>query len=213
MNLIIALDYPICSGSFVKESNDKSTHIYSQRSRLLKQIKKARSLQFPHNLQGSQNELLDNNNDQYEPCEDNWLSNYLNLNEVKQAIHVKNDISWQECSDIVNYKESDSLTSMVPHYDYLIKNSNISMLVYSGDDDSICSTLGTQKWIWTLDENPSKWNAYIFEGQIVGYHVNWPSSRLAFVTIHGAGHEVPTYSPEVALDLWNKYLSGAWTST
>ena len=26
------------------------------------------------------------------------------------------------------------------------------------------------------------------------------------------GHEVPTYVPEVAYDLWSKYLSGAFTN-
>jgi hypothetical protein len=29
------------------------------------------------------------------------------------------------------------------------------------------------------------------------------------MTVHGAGHEVPTYKPKEALDLFEKYLSNS----
>lgn len=48
--------------------------------------------------------------------------------------------------------------------------------------------------------------------QMAGYATKWAGSKLGFVTVHGAGHEVPTYKPEVALYLWKNYLSGAWTN-
>ena len=28
--------------------------------------------------------------------------------------------------------------------------ANIKILVYSGDDDGVCGTVGTQEWIWDL---------------------------------------------------------------
>ena len=56
------------------------------------------------------------------------------------------------------------------------------------------------------------WSEYTFKGQPSGFITKWTKEKLAFVTVHGAGHEVPTYKPEVALDLFTKYLNGEWTS-
>ena len=45
----------------------------------------------------------------------------------------------------------DSATSMVPVYQYLIDGGfGLDILVYSGDDDSVCGTVGTQSWIWDM---------------------------------------------------------------
>ena len=33
---------------------------------------------------------------------------------------------------------------------------------------------------------------------------------FAFATVHGAGHEVPTYRPEAALQLFKNYLAGTY---
>jgi hypothetical protein len=33
-----------------------------------------------------------------------------------------------------------------PYYQYLIDNAKLKILVFSGDDDSICGTIGTQSW-------------------------------------------------------------------
>lgn len=35
-------------------------------------------------------------------------------------------------------------------------------------------------------------------------------SGLTFATVHGAGHEVPTYRPQQALQLLDNYLQGEW---
>ena len=40
---------------------------------------------------------------------------------------------------------------------------------------------------------------------------NFSLKKFAFLTVHGAGHEVPAYMPKVALDMWEKYLQGYWT--
>ena len=52
---------------------------------------------------------------------------------------------------------------------------------------------------------------YIYDEQPVGFINSWPRSSFSFVTIHGAGHEVPAYMPEVAFDMWEKFLTGYWT--
>ena len=40
---------------------------------------------------------------------------------------------------------------MMPVYEKLLKASPpLKMLIYSGDDDAVCATLGTQQFIWDL---------------------------------------------------------------
>ncbi len=144
---------------------------------------------------------------------------------------------------------------MVPIVQYLLDGGfGLKGLIYSGDDDSICATIGTQAWvssspslftynsllllsyllhcfiilslftsyliifsiqIWDLGINPqpgSKWVQQILDGQPVGYLTKFtPDTKFAFLTVHGAGHEVPTYKPAVALDLFTKFLDGTYT--
>jgi carboxypeptidase C (cathepsin A) len=110
---------------------------------------------------------------------------------------------------------SDSLVSTAPIYNYLIDGGfGLNILVYSGDDDGVCATIGTQEWIWGLGYTVAgkKWQTYEVAQQTAGYKTAWKNTKLGFVTVHGAGHEVPTYKPEVALDLWTRYLKGEFTS-
>ena len=88
--------------------------------------------------------------------------------------------------------------------------------MYSGDDDSVCGTIGTQSWIWGLGYTPASaglWQPYIYEGQTAGFLTQFAGTKLAFLTVHNAGHEVPTYVPDVALDMWGKYLAGTFTTS
>jgi carboxypeptidase C (cathepsin A) len=89
----------------------------------------------------------------------------------------------------------------------------LRVLVYSGDDDGVCGTIGTQRWIYDLGFSVSSlWDTwYNKDGQTAGYvtKFNTPlskDSRFAFMTVHFAGHEVPTYKPKEALELFQKYI-------
>jgi carboxypeptidase C (cathepsin A) len=82
--------------------------------------------------------------------------------------------------------------------------------MFYGDDDSVCSTWSTQYWIWDLGYQAlDKWKVWEVDEQVAGYHTVF-EKRLAFVTVHGAGHEVPTFQPARALELFKKYLDGSW---
>lgn len=77
------------------------------------------------------------------------------------------------------------------------------MLVFSGDDDGVCPTSATQKWIFRNLKIHVKeiysWNAWTVNGQTAGYvtdfDVKSKEGSFHFVTVHTAGHEVPTYKP------------------
>jgi hypothetical protein len=104
---------------------------------------------------------------------------------------------------------------MVPIYQYLIEGKyDLDILVFSGDDDAVCGTIGVQHWIWDLGykHDGKAHKAWEVDEQVAGYATKFSEAKLGFVTVHGAGHEVPTYKPQAALELWSKYLNGEWTN-
>ena len=152
---------------------------------------------------------------EYEPCEDNFAYYYLNDLNVKKALHVLTDIEWEECSRTTKYNLADKLIPMEHYYKTILDSKthpDLRVLVYSGDDDGVCGTIGTQRWIYDLGFSVSSlWKIWEVDGQTSGYitKFNTPfskDSRFAFMTVHYAGHEVPTYKPKEALILFQMYL-------
>jgi len=117
---------------------------------------------------------------------------------------------------------SDGRTPMMPIYTELLNetnNYNLKILVYSGDDDMVCATEGSQEWIYDLgyETIPSRaWHSWHYNDdkygrQVGGFKVNFEqtgmSGHFAFITAHGCGHEVPTYKPQLALEIFKSYLN------
>jgi carboxypeptidase C (cathepsin A) len=152
----------------------------------------------------------------YEPCEDNYAADYLNKLEVKDALHVHSDIEWEECSRTTKYNLADKMLPMEHYYKTILNSKthpDLRVLVYSGDDDGVCGTIGTQRWIYDLGFSVnSLWKTWYVDGQVAGYTTkfNTPLSkdiRFYFMTVHFAGHEVPTYKPKEALELFEMYIN------
>ena len=189
-----ALDYPVCL----------SSQQMTMRDYLRKEIIESEDL------------LEDEFNIPYEPCEDAYSTTYLNRDDVKAALHVHTDIVWEECSRTTKYEMKDKMLPMEKYYRTLLNSKthpDLRILVYSGDDDSVCGTIGTQRWIYDLGFPVTKdWNTWYVDGQTAGYITTFKTpyskdSRFSFITVHGAGHEVPTYKPKEALELFEMYLS------
>ena len=160
--------------------------------------------------------------DEYQPCEDNYAADYLNEESVKKALHVKTDIVWEECSRTVKYEYLDKMLPMEHYYNELlnsVSDKNLRIMVYSGDDDSVCGTIGTQKWLWDLGfpvKSGKYWNVWEIDGQTSGYITQFETPfskdpRLTFATVHFAGHEVPTYKPKEAFYLYKAYLNNDYS--
>lgn len=151
----------------------------------------------------------------YDPCTDDYTLTYLNRADVKAAIHANSALDWLECSGrtaygTLKYNYTWSEVPMEPYYEYLVASDmNLRIMVFSGDDDSICGTVGTQSWIynyWPI-KSGTAWKAWELEGQVAGYVEKFDG--LTFATVHGAGHEVPTYKPAQALKLIGAYFNGS----
>jgi len=203
-----AMDFPAC----LSDSEDASPVWRGQSAALLRHS-------LGHFQESSLKTLGLADDVDYEPCADDYLGAYLNRADVKEALHVKADIKWSDCSREISYAHGEVYEDMTTYYKYLLEGNDkykLDILVYSGDDDAVCATIGTQDWIYGLGYAPAKgndWRAWKTEdGQLAGYLTKFSGARLAFATIHGAGHEVPTYKPDAALQMFTEYIAGSLTS-
>lgn len=79
--------------------------------------------------------------DVYHPCAEAHLHQYLNRQDVKEALNVDVNKTWTMCTDAITYSDEDRNKPQIYLYEELIdygkKNgSNLKMMVFSGDDDS-----------------------------------------------------------------------------
>lgn len=72
------------------------------------------------------------------PCIDAFVTDYLNRDDVRKALHVRADAGhWTSCDDdAISYSEEDVQASMLPLYPRLIK-AKLRVWIYSGDIDGV----------------------------------------------------------------------------
>ena len=142
---------------------------------------------------------------------------YLNRADVQAAIHANPQNPWSQCSNAVGSKfnVTDVNQPMMPVWKEVIaKAPHLKIMIYSGDDDSVCATLGTQQFIWdmgfTLKSGASSsWQPWkSTEGQVAGFRTEFNEAQ--FVTVHGAGHMVPSTRPEQCLTMLSHFLADSW---
>ena len=142
---------------------------------------------------------------------------YLNRPEVCAALHVTaKSMPWEACSSTVNYNQTDLFTYMQRIYKSLLARGGLRLVIFSGDDDSVCASLGTQHWMCNLLGNQvgQPWTPWNYESsgygqQIGGYVVKFKG--ISLVTVHGAGHMVSQYQPERGLAVLEQFLAGKYT--
>lgn len=164
--------------------------------------------------------------DEYQPCEQDYLAEYLNLPEVQSAIHVSSEVDvlqWSMCSGVVGqgYNATDVDSPMMPVYDDIFNLAaeqhmdDLKVMVYSGDDDAVCASLGSQLFIWYMGYDVvDQWKPYSVDGQVAGYTVGFQPKvgkvGFRFTTVHGAGHMVPQTRPSQALQVVRNFLANSW---
>eukprot|EP01040_Poterioochromonas_malhamensis_P014955 gene14955-16649_t len=174
---------------------------------------------------------------QYDPCSEFYTQEYLNDEAVQEALHVGKSSSrgeylintrgqparmgWGKCSRKVNsgWAFNDHLADTTILYSKIVQHKNkpkdFKMLVFSGDSDGVCATVGTQNWIYDVKGadivslyKPWYYNDTNYGHQPGGYLTQF-TNYFSFATVHFAGHEVPAYQPEKALSLFAAYLNGS----
>jgi len=210
-----ALDFPVCK----EGERGQSALKIDERAWFMKQVIGG-ALKRP--IPGMYADLVDRMNmksemdsdvefppSDYYPCEGNWAQQWLNKKEVQQAIHAK-PAQWATCSDKVDYSDESLATPMEPTWKWLVENApHLRMTIVSGDDDSVCGTLGTQSWIWNMNYAAEvDWKKWMdSNGQMGGWLTKFKDA-FNFVTVHSAGHMVPEQQPMRSLEVFTMYLKG-----
>ncbi|XP_077215005.1 serine carboxypeptidase II-2-like [Tasmannia lanceolata] len=148
--------------------------------------------------------------EKYDPCTERHSTVYFNLPEVQKALHVDPTVAtskWETCSDMVSENWKDSPRSVLHIYRELI-HSGLRIWMFSGDTDSIIPVTSTRYNIDALHlPTVTPWHAWYDDGQVGGWTQEYKG--LTFVTVRGAGHEVPLHKPKQALVLIKSFLSGS----
>lgn len=143
----------------------------------------------------------------YDPCTEKHSVSYFNLPEVQKALHVdpaKAPSKWDTCSDTINLHWQDSPITVLDIYRELI--GSIRVWIFSGDTDAVIPVTSTRYSINALNlTTASPWRAWYDDGQVGGWTQEYEG--LTFVSVRGAGHEVPLHRPKQALTLFKSFLS------
>ncbi|KAH0462893.1 hypothetical protein IEQ34_007475 [Dendrobium chrysotoxum] len=143
----------------------------------------------------------------YDPCIDSYTEVYFNRPDVQEALHAnvtKIGYNWTHCSDAID-KWNDAPASVLPIIKKLI-NGGIRVWVYSGDTDGRIPVTSTRLTLHKLGLNTTQeWTPWYNRQQVGGWTIIYDG--LTFVTVRGAGHQVPTFAPRQAQQLVSHFLA------
>jgi carboxypeptidase C (cathepsin A) len=227
-----ALDYPVCTAQIAADESSSTTTTTTTAAAHHRQLISSQVHQLYYEKRRNRHNHKQNSppfvpvQDHYQPCSEYHAIQYLNQRSVRKALHVNETWSskkWNTCNLHLKYSAHDIATDVVPLYKELLSKAlshehALNIMIYSGDDDSVCATAGTQTWLWGLGvpalSTNWTWTPWQVDHQTAGYltkfNVGTGGAKFTFVTVHGAGHEVPAYRPKEALAMFQSYLNGTW---
>ncbi|CAI0444009.1 unnamed protein product [Linum tenue] len=143
----------------------------------------------------------------YDPCKSGVTEAYFNRRDVQEALHAnvsgRIPYPWTHCSYGIRTWR-DAPHSVLPVIKKLIAGG-LRVWVYSGDTDGRIPVTSTRLTLNKLGLNITQdWAPWYFRQQVGGWTIEYDG--LTFVTIRGAGHQVPTFKPMQALVLISRFL-------
>ena len=148
-------------------------------------------------------------NSQY-ACGYKVFHHYLNIKEVKEAIHVHRHMIWKQ----MPFGYDQTQIDLRPWYKEKIEEGKYRILVYNGDVDTVVPTIGADKWTSELGYRPlngEEWRPWTTDGGIDmgGYVTVYDTKQnFTFASVRGAGHMVPLYKPRQAYAMIKHFVLG-----
>uniref|UniRef100_A0A2K6G955 Carboxypeptidase n=1 Tax=Propithecus coquereli TaxID=379532 RepID=A0A2K6G955_PROCO len=147
------------------------------------------------------------------PCTNTTAaSTYLNDPYVRKALHIPEQLPrWDMCNFLVNLQYRRLYQSMNSQYLKLLNAQKYKILLYNGDVDMACNFMGDEWFVDSLNQKMEvqrrPWLVNYGESgeQIAGFVKEF--SHIAFLTIKGAGHMVPTDKPLAAFTMFSRFLN------
>nr|XP_019710268.1 serine carboxypeptidase II-3 isoform X2 [Elaeis guineensis] len=144
----------------------------------------------------------------FDPCSDYYVSAYLNSAQVQEALHAnvtKLNYTWSACRQFAQW--TDSPSTVLPLIKECMAN-DVRVWVYSGDVDGRIPVTSSRYSLNQLNLSvKTKWQPWFVNKEVGGYSIIY-DGNLTFVTVRGAGHEVPSYQALRALVLIKFFLDG-----
>ena len=135
---------------------------------------------------------------------------YLHRLDVMKAIGAKS--TYQECARAANTKfgvTGDSSRSFLPQLSEVVKQG-VQTLIWAGDADFICNWKGNLAVAEVVDFDGAEefrtkeLEKYTVKGEHVGDFKQ--VGTYSFLKVFNAGHEVPYYAPEAALQVFGQIM-------
>ncbi|XP_075993849.1 lysosomal protective protein [Genypterus blacodes] len=145
------------------------------------------------------------------PCTNStpsWL--YLNNRYVKAALHISpKALDWVICSSEVNLNYGRLFMDVRKQYLKLLGALKYRILVYNGDVDMACNFMGDEWFVESLHQEVEvmrrPWTYVDTDGEQVGGFVK-EFSNIAFLTVKGSGHMVPSDKPVAAFAMFSRFI-------
>ncbi|XP_068598463.1 lysosomal protective protein [Brachionichthys hirsutus] len=145
------------------------------------------------------------------PCTNSTPSNiYLNNAYVRLALHISpKALDWVICSSEVNRNYGRLYLDVRKQYLKLLSALKYRILVYNGDVDMACNFMGDEWFVESLQQQVEvqrrPWLYEDEEGRQVGGFVK-EFDNIAFLTVKGSGHMVPTDKPVAAFAMFSRFI-------
>ncbi|XP_071349377.1 lysosomal protective protein [Trachinotus anak] len=145
------------------------------------------------------------------PCTNSTPSKlYLNNPYVKSALHISpKALDWVICSAEVNLNYGRIYMDVRKQYLKLLSALKYRVLVYNGDVDMACNFLGDEWFVESLHQQVEvqrrPWLYNDKDGRQVGGFVK-EFDNIAFLTVKGSGHMVPTDKPIAAFTMFTRFI-------
>nr|XP_020467876.1 lysosomal protective protein [Monopterus albus] len=145
------------------------------------------------------------------PCTNSTPSTlYLNNPYVRAALHISpKALQWTICSADVNMNYGRIYLDVMKQYLKLLSALKYRVLVYNGDVDMACNFMGDEWFVESLHQQVEverrPWFYNDESGHQVGGFVK-EFSNIAFLTVKGAGHMVPSDKPIAAFAMFTRFI-------
>ncbi|KAM9759709.1 lysosomal protective protein isoform 2-T2 [Menidia menidia] len=147
------------------------------------------------------------------PCTNSTpASLFLNNAFVRRALHIRpGALTWAICSSEVNLQYGRVYMDVKKQYLKLLSAMKYRVLVYNGDVDMACNFMGDEWFVESLQQEVQvqrrTWMFQDVDGRQVGGFVK-EFSNIAFLTVKGSGHMVPSDKPKAAFTMFSRFLKG-----
>lgn len=58
----------------------------------------------------------------------------------------------------------------------------------------------------------TQWQPWTINSHTAGHFEAWDDLALTYITVRGGGHELPTFQPLAAAEMFGRYINGKFTS-